>query len=67
MAVPVNTTLVLQPQGVSSAAAYQILHDEAELDGSPSLNFASFVHTWMPDEALKLIVENISKCVDRMQ
>ncbi|KAF8308184.1 glutamate decarboxylase [Clavulina sp. PMI_390] len=51
----------LPEQGISSAAAYQIVHDQAELDGSPLLNFASFVHTWMPDEALKLIVENVSK------
>lgn len=48
-------------QGISDAAAYQLIHDEVDLDGSPALNFASFVHTWMPDHALKLIVENISK------
>ncbi|KAF8328269.1 glutamate decarboxylase [Cantharellus anzutake] len=47
--------------GVNASAAYQLIHDEVELDGSPSLNFASFVHTWMPDEALKLVVENIAK------
>lgn len=47
--------------GVSSKAAYQLIHDEMELDGSPLLNFASFVHTWMPEEANKLMMENISK------
>lgn len=31
------------------------------LDGSPNLNLASFVHTWMPDEANKLMMENLSK------
>ncbi|KAG6828666.1 hypothetical protein H0H92_007081 [Tricholoma furcatifolium] len=30
-------------------------------DGSPVLNLASFVHTWMPPEADKLFNENISK------
>ncbi|ELU39983.1 glutamate decarboxylase [Rhizoctonia solani AG-1 IA] len=47
--------------GVSAHAAYQLVHDELDLDGTPSLNLASFVHTWMPDEGKKLIMENISK------
>ncbi|KAG9088554.1 hypothetical protein FRC06_001975 [Ceratobasidium sp. 370] len=47
--------------GVSAPAAYQLVHDELNLDGNPSLNLASFVHTWMPDEAKKLMVENITK------
>ncbi|EJT99282.1 glutamate decarboxylase [Dacryopinax primogenitus] len=47
--------------GVSSKAAYQLIHDEMNLDGSPLLNFASFVHTWMPEEATKLMMENINK------
>ncbi|KZO98555.1 glutamate decarboxylase [Calocera viscosa TUFC12733] len=47
--------------GVSSKAAYQIIHDEMDLDGSPLLNFASFVHTWMPEEANKLMMENMNK------
>lgn len=47
--------------GVSAHAAYQLVHDELDLDGSPSLNLASFVHTWMPEEGKKLMVENISK------
>ncbi|PSR88902.1 hypothetical protein PHLCEN_2v5051 [Hermanssonia centrifuga] len=38
-----------------------MIHDELTLDGSPNLNLASFVHTWMPDEANKLMMENISK------
>ncbi|KAF8157049.1 glutamate decarboxylase [Crassisporium funariophilum] len=48
-------------QGISSKAAYQLLHDESALDGNPLLNLASFVHTWMPEEADKLIMENINK------
>lgn len=31
------------------------------LDGSPVLNLASFVHTWMPPQADKLVFENMSK------
>ncbi|KAJ7198624.1 pyridoxal phosphate-dependent transferase [Mycena haematopus] len=47
--------------GIPSKAAYQLLHDETALDGNPLLNLASFVHTWMPEEANKLIMENINK------
>ncbi|OZJ06656.1 hypothetical protein BZG36_00278 [Bifiguratus adelaidae] len=41
--------------------AYQLVHDELELDGRPALNLASFVHTWMEPEADKLVMENINK------
>ncbi|PPQ93757.1 hypothetical protein CVT25_008137 [Psilocybe cyanescens] len=51
----------LPKQGISSKAAYQLLHDETALDGNPLLNLASFVHTWMPEDADKLIMENINK------
>ncbi len=47
--------------GTDADAAYQIIHDELALDGSPLLNLASFVHTWMPPPADKLMQENISK------
>ncbi|TFY83455.1 hypothetical protein EWM64_g568 [Hericium alpestre] len=48
-------------KGVNAEAAYQLIHDELSLDGSPLLNLASFVHTWMPPQADKLMQENISK------
>ncbi|CAK5272097.1 unnamed protein product [Mycena citricolor] len=48
-------------EGIPSKAAYQLLHDETALDGNPLLNLASFVHTWMPEEADKLIMENMNK------
>ncbi|KAI0083973.1 glutamate decarboxylase [Irpex rosettiformis] len=51
----------LPSKGTDAKAAYQLIHDELELDGSPSLNLASFVHTWMPEEANKLMAENIAK------
>ncbi|KAJ7581046.1 glutamate decarboxylase [Mycena floridula] len=47
--------------GIDSDAAYQLIHDELELDGSPVLNLASFVNTWMPPQADKLMMENMSK------
>ncbi|KAJ7723412.1 glutamate decarboxylase [Mycena metata] len=43
--------------GIHSRSAYQLLHDELELDGNPLLNLAS----WMPKEAQDLIMENINK------
>ncbi|KIJ17330.1 glutamate decarboxylase [Paxillus involutus ATCC 200175] len=51
----------LPSKGTSAENAYQLIHDELALDGSPSLNLASFVHTWMPEPANKLMVENMSK------
>lgn len=40
---------------------YQLIHDELDMDGKPSLNLASFVNTWMEDEAIQLINENLHK------
>jgi glutamate/tyrosine decarboxylase-like PLP-dependent enzyme len=48
-------------QGTDAEAAYQLIHDELSLDGSPLLNLASFVNTWMPTQADKLMQENMSK------
>lgn len=42
-------------------AAYQMVHDELNMDGNQSLNLASFCTTWMEPEANKLIAENINK------
>ncbi|PIT85059.1 glutamate decarboxylase [Candidatus Micrarchaeota archaeon CG10_big_fil_rev_8_21_14_0_10_45_29] len=42
-------------------AAYQLIHDELNLDGRVPLNLASFVTTWMEPQANKLIAENINK------
>ncbi|GED09289.1 glutamate decarboxylase [Cellulosimicrobium cellulans] len=41
--------------------AYQIVHDEAILDGNSRLNLATFVSTWMDDHALKLYSESADK------
>ncbi|UKO92348.1 glutamate decarboxylase [Gordonia amicalis] len=41
--------------------AYQIVHDEAMLDGNARLNLATFVSTWMDGEAKKLYSETVDK------
>jgi glutamate decarboxylase len=41
--------------------AYQIVHDEAMLDGNARLNLATFVGTWMEDQATRLYVETADK------
>ncbi|KAJ7470531.1 glutamate decarboxylase [Mycena latifolia] len=51
----------LASKGIDPESAYQLIHDELSLDGSPVLNLASFVHTWMPAPADKLMMENMSK------
>jgi glutamate decarboxylase len=48
-------------QEMPANAAYQLVHDELNLDGNPALNLASFVTTWMEPEADRLIMENIDK------
>lgn len=46
--------------------AYQIIHDELRLDGYSMLNLATFVTTWMEDEASKVLAETLDKnMVDR--
>jgi len=51
----------MSENGMTQQGAYQIIHDELELDGNPSLNLASFVTTWMEPEARQLIMENLQK------
>ena len=48
-------------EGMPSKAAYQLIHDELNLDGNPALNLASFVTTWMEPEADRLIMESMDK------
>lgn len=42
-------------------SAYQIVHDETMLDGNARLNLATFVATWMGDEADRLYAESYDK------
>ena len=41
--------------------AYQIVHDEALLDGNARLNLATFVTTWMDEHADRLYAETVDK------
>ncbi len=50
------------PEGMMPGeVAYQIVHDEAMLDGNSRLNLATFVTTWMDDYARKVMTENMDK------
>lgn len=50
------------PQGESlPETAFQIVHDEAMLDGNARLNLATFVGTWMDDHATRLYTEAADK------
>jgi glutamate decarboxylase len=50
------------PRGSMPAqAAYQLIHDELNLDGNPALNLASFVTTWMEPEARTLADETLNR------
>jgi glutamate decarboxylase len=51
----------LPAQGMSADAAYQLVHDELNLDGNPALNLASFVTNWMEPQADKLAAETLAK------
>lgn len=53
-----NSPLVTLP--VYSACMRDTLRF-SHIDGSPVLNLASFVHTWMPAQADKLMQENMTK------
>ena len=51
----------LPAQGMSANAAYQLVHDELNLDGNPALNLASFVTNWMEPQADLLAAETLAK------
>ncbi|KAH1463232.1 hypothetical protein KXX13_005497 [Aspergillus fumigatus] len=44
-----------------AAVAYRLIKDELSLDGNPLLNLASFVTTYMEDEAQTLMADSMSK------
>ncbi|THC90226.1 hypothetical protein EYZ11_010307 [Aspergillus tanneri] len=50
------------PEGeMPREVAYRMIKDELSLDGNPMLNLASFVTTYMEDEAEKLMADSFSK------
>jgi glutamate decarboxylase len=51
----------LSETGLLPGTAYQIVHDETMLDGNARLNLATFVGTWMDDEATRLYSETFDK------
>lgn len=51
----------LPEHGMSADAAYQLVHDELNLDGNPALNLASFVTSWMEPQADRLARETLAK------
>lgn len=51
----------LPAEGMSADAAYQLVHDELNLDGNPALNLASFVTSWMEPQANVLAAETLAK------
>ena len=50
-----------QEEGMAARAAYEMIHEELKLDGTPELNLATFVTTYMEPEAKKLYMENAHK------
>jgi len=53
----------LPEQSMLASTAYQIVRDELLLDGTARFNLATFVTTWMEDEAGRLYVEAADKNV----
>lgn len=47
--------------GMSGKLAYEMVHDDLTLDGSTTLNLASFVNVHTDDDSMKLIIENLTK------
>jgi len=48
-------------ESMPANVAYQLVHDEMQLDGNPTQNMATFVTTWMEPEAQSLSNETITK------
>jgi glutamate decarboxylase len=52
---------LLPDESMDPRAAYQLIHDELALDANPALNLATFVTTFMDDEAGRLMTESANK------
>ena len=57
----------LAEDGIGDEAAYELINSELLLDGSARLNLATFVTTWMPSQADRLMAQTCllytSRCV----
>src|SRR6202046_2830558 len=56
--VPVNC---MPTHGIGEQLAYEMLSNELLLDGQARLNLATFVTTWMPSLAARLMAETANK------
>jgi glutamate decarboxylase len=52
---------LLPDESMDPRVAYQLIHDELALDANPALNLATFVTTYMDDEAGRLMAESANK------
>ncbi|HUC04203.1 MAG TPA: glutamate decarboxylase [Acidimicrobiales bacterium] len=53
--------LALPEQSMDPDTAYRLIHDELALDANPALNLATFVTTYMDEEADQLMLETLNK------
>jgi glutamate decarboxylase len=51
----------LPREGMTGEAAYELISSELLLDGSARLNLATFVTTWMPSHAARLMADTADK------
>jgi glutamate decarboxylase len=51
----------LAEDGIGDEAAYELINNELLLDGSARLNLATFVTTWMPSQADRLMAQTAEK------
>ncbi|HSO97878.1 MAG TPA: glutamate decarboxylase, partial [Solirubrobacteraceae bacterium] len=51
----------LPDEGTGTKVAYDLMTNELLLDGSARLNLATFVTTWMPPDAARLMAETADK------
>ena len=51
----------LPDHGLPPEVAYQLVHDELMLDGNARLNLATFVTSYMDDQAARLMAETVAK------
>ena len=51
----------LPPEGMDPRVVYRLLHDELMLDGNARQNLATFVSTYMDEEADRLFAESLDK------
>ncbi|KAK5660665.1 hypothetical protein OQA88_12029 [Cercophora sp. LCS_1] len=51
----------IPPDGAPGDTVFAMIKDELDLDGKPNLNLASFVNTYLEDNAQNLMIANMAK------